>query len=397
MADQPQQIFLSYSREDVAFARELRDRLLDQKHQPWMDLFDIPAGTRWPDEIDRALQGSEVVLGVLSPASLASENVKNEWDWAIARKKRLILLMVESCELPFHYVSINYLDFASDREGSFEALNRSLAESVEADEAEMPRRSAHVRPVPRPLRPVGEMVGRDRELAQLQEQLAAAETGQGSLVLIGGEAGIGKTTLTSAIAAEAEDRGALVLLGGCYDLTTTPPYGPWVEITRGYLDDEELPAIPEQLREGTGMEGIGSQAALFDLFAGFLSDVAADRPLVLLLEDLHWADTASLDLLRYLGRVLAEQRILVLGTYRDDELTRRHELYQLLPVLTREAQAPRILLRRLDEEAISTLLATRYQLPATDRDRLAAHLLNLSEGNPFFAGEMLRSLGDAPS
>ena len=85
-----------------------------------------PCRARWPDAIDQALRDSGVIVGILSPASLASDNVKNEWDWAIARQKQLILLMVEPCELPFHYVSINYLDFVDSGDAGYASLAAAL-------------------------------------------------------------------------------------------------------------------------------------------------------------------------------------------------------------------------------------------------------------------------------
>lgn len=104
---------------------------------------------------------------------------------------------------------------------------------------------------------------------------------------MGGEAGIGKTTLTSWLLWLAEERGVLVRAGGCYDLATTPPYGPWVEITRGWPEDAGLPPLPRNLREGVGLQSVHSQAALFELVARFLAETSVTRPLMLLLEDLH--------------------------------------------------------------------------------------------------------------
>src|SRR5262245_20101917 len=136
------------------------------------------------------------------------------------------------------------------------------------------------------------LVGRDRELALLHDRLTAARDGRGSLVLISGEAGIGKTALANALGREAADAGARVLVGHCYDRTETPPYGPWREIARrvdALPGAAGVPPLP-RLDEAT------SQAALFAQARDFLAAVAAARPLVLVLEDLHWADRASLDL-----------------------------------------------------------------------------------------------------
>ena len=395
MADHPQQIFLSYSREDVALARDLRERLVAFGHSPWMDLFDIPAGARWPTEIDRALKSSDVIVGLMSPDAVTSENVMNEWDWAIANSRRLILLLIEPCEIPFHYVSRNYIDLTSDQAGGFAALAAAI-ESREAP-ATVPTRVAtqavSVLPPSIDPEPGLTIVGRQRELSQLREAMDRSLQSTGQLVLVGGEAGIGKTTIVQALLREAEQRGCLVLSGGCYDLTTTPPYGPWEEITRAYPETADLPLLPAPLREGTGsMEGIPSQAALFDLVASFLAEVADRKPLVLLLEDLHWSDAESLALLRYVSRSLSGHRIIIVATYRDDEITRRHRLAQLLPRLVRESRAERVSLHQLDSAAIRELIQDRYALDEDDEERLKAYLEERSEGNPLYVEELLFTL-----
>jgi predicted ATPase len=185
------------------------------------------------------------------------------------------------------------------------------------------------------------LVGREREKATLREALDAALAGRGSLVLIGGEVGIGKTTLAEVTLAEAAGRGVLILVGRCYDLSETPPCGPWAEALARALGDGDLPAPPDS----AGGAEVASQAALFAQVRDYLAALAGHRPLVVLLDDLHWADPASLDLLRFLGRQVAGLPLLLLATYRSDELTRRHPLYQLLPLLAREARAARLDLR----------------------------------------------------
>ena len=242
--------------------------------------------------------------------------------------------------------------------------------------------------VPAPL-----LVGRARERALLRERLAAACAGQGSLVLIGGEAGIGKTALAEALEQAAAGYGALMLAGRCYDLTDTPPYGPWTELLGQVPAVAGLPP-PAVLTPGGVVEAVASQAALFAQVRDYLTSLAAQRPLVLLLDDLHWADPASLDLLRFLARGLKTVPLLLLGTYRADELTRRHPLYTLLPLLVREAQAVRLDLHRLDDAAVRALVGARYQLPPVDAARLAAYLQAHAEGNPFYIGEVLRTLDE---
>ncbi len=232
------------------------------------------------------------------------------------------------------------------------------------------------------------LVGRDRELAALREALDAALAGRGSLVLIGGEAGIGKTALAEALLAEAEARGGLALVGRCYDLSETSPYDPWVEALARTPHSNGLPAPPDL---GVGA-GALDRAGHFEAVREYL---AAHSPLVLLLEDLHWADPASLDLLRTLARQIGALALLLLVTYRADEVRPRRPLYPLLPLLVREARAARLTLRPLDLTGVAALVAARYPLAEDDAVRLVAYLDRRAEGNPFFVGELLHTLEES--
>ena len=237
------------------------------------------------------------------------------------------------------------------------------------------------------------LVGRERELAALRDALASAMAGRGSLVLIGGEAGIGKTALAEWLLPEAQDQGALVLVGRCYDLSETPPYGPWRELFARAPRGEDLPTLPQAVLPAAQRgEALASQDAIIERTQAYLATVVARHPGVLLLDDLHWADSASLDLLRIVARSSAGLPLLLLATYRADEVARAHPLHALLPVLVREARAIRLGLRPLDATAIGAFVAARYGLAAGDHARLTGYLAGRSEGNALFLGELLRTL-----
>lgn len=238
------------------------------------------------------------------------------------------------------------------------------------------------------------LIGREYEEQRLRAYLQHAADGHGSLVLIAGEAGIGKTSLVRGMLREAGTLGAAAFHGGCYDLTTTPPYGPWSDALRGYQPTPGDPAIPDWLARSVAPERPGSQPAMLAELQSFLEALAAQRPTVVVLEDLHWADRASLEALRYLGRQLERAPILFVATYRSDELGLGDDLAQLLPILVRESRARRIHLNRLDRAGIALLVERRYALDAAEHERLAAHVWDRSEGNPFFAHEILQSLED---
>ena len=213
--------------------------------------------------------------------------------------------------------------------------------------------------------------------------------------MIGGEAGVGKSSLAETTLRQAAEQGCAVLEGHCFDLADTPPYGPFIDLFARYVPDAGDP-LPPPAFAARGMVGaVPTQIALFVQVRDFLTALAARRPLVALLDDLHWADPASFDLLRYLARGIESLPALLLVTYRSDELTRRHPLYAFLPQLSREAIATRLDLGVLDEAAVRALVSTRYGLPEGDSARLAAYVQSRAEGNALFTGEVLRSLEEA--
>lgn len=236
------------------------------------------------------------------------------------------------------------------------------------------------------------IVGREREQAQLAGYLADALRGQGALALVSGEAGIGKTTLVRAVGSAAVAQGCILLTGACYDMGTPPLYGPWRELVSSARRRSDLPGAPPMLWDQAWIAQAPNSEHYVTELRTYLETLAECGPFVLVLEDLHWADPESLEFLRSFARRVGELPLLLVATYRADDLAANQALYHLLPQLVRESNAQRISPQALDEPAIRTLVTERYALPAPDLARLAAFLGARSQGIPFYMVELLRTL-----
>ncbi len=386
-------VFVSYASVDRDRVLPIIDRLEAVGVKTWIDRDGIHGGANYALEIAEAIEHASAMLIMCSPASLASRNVKQEIALGWRFDRPYLPLLLEMVEIP---KDVAYWLEASQwievLDHSTETWLANVADALKRHgfEVAFPSESTQSLAVRR-ARPL--LVGREREQTQLREQLERMLAGQGGTILVGGEAGIGKSTLVEDLSAEAEERGCLVLWGHAYDLSVTPPYGPWLEIFRQFRSvAESLPPLPAFIGNAEELAKAGSQESIFAAVTEFFRSVATQRPLMLVLDDLHWADQASLDFVRYLARQLHDHALLFVATYREDELTRRHPLALLLPRMTREAQAVRMNLRSLDDPAIEALVARRYRLPAPDERRLVGHLAQRSDGNPFFVRALLDSL-----
>ena len=250
-------------------------------------------------------------------------------------------------------------------------------------------------------------IGRTRELAQLLELLDRAEAGRPAVALVAGDAGVGKTRLLAELAAHASRGGARVLVGGCLQVGDVGlPYVPFIDAFRDVgtdPDDAKLIAplvagVPGLGRLLPGAHQDGAEVPLptgdgfeqVQLLDGVLSVLArlADRdPVVLVLEDVHWADAASRRLLGFLARTLRSSRVLLVASYRSDELHRRHPLRPLLAELIRIPGLERIELRPFSREELAEYLRALVgaEVPSSAVDRILAR----SEGNAFFAEELV--------
>jgi DNA-binding CsgD family transcriptional regulator/tetratricopeptide (TPR) repeat protein len=224
-------------------------------------------------------------------------------------------------------------------------------------------------------------VGRADELGELERALDAAQAGKGATVLVAGEAGIGKTRLAAELAARARGAGFEVLLGRSIDLVGTElPYQPIAEALRPLGEPWQA-----------GRPAPGSQLQVFEATLAVLTGSAAAAPVLLVLEDLHWADTSTLDLVVFLAHNLGDQQVLLLATYRADEPSSAGRMRRLAEGVRRSGSALILQLGPLGRDELTALLTacTGASLPAAMADTIAAR----SEGNPFFAQELLAASG----
>jgi predicted ATPase len=261
---------------------------------------------------------------------------------------------------------------------------------------------AAVVPAPERAAAAGGFVGRDAELRRLEQALDATHSGHGSALLIAGHAGIGKTRLTTELAERAHGRGTNVLRGRCIQLVGVGlPYLPLVDALRplrgsALLDDlaielRELPRlVPEIAGRGAAAPEptrADSRLRLFEEVLAVLEHIGAREPLVLVLEDLHWADESTLDLVAFLVHAVRERRILLLATYRSSELRPGDGLHRLTTGLVGSGAAGLLALGPLDRGDLEALLSAGGG--AAPAPELVTAIARRSEGNPFFARELL--------
>jgi DNA-binding CsgD family transcriptional regulator/tetratricopeptide (TPR) repeat protein len=253
------------------------------------------------------------------------------------------------------------------------------------------------------------LVGRSVELERIAKALDRAATGDTGHLLIAGEAGVGKTRLTAEVADRARERGFRVLRGESVSVGGSAlPYGPLVEALRGLLaelDPSEIAAIAGQasadlarLVPGFGRSVTGAhaqsewvQSRLFEALLGLFERLGERSPILLVIEDLHWADPGTRDTIAFLVRTLRRTPMLLVGTLRSDELHRRHPLLPWLAELDRGGRVDRIDLARLDRSQVAALMSAI--LGAEPGPDLVDSVFRRSDGNPFFAEELLAAGG----
>jgi class 3 adenylate cyclase/tetratricopeptide (TPR) repeat protein len=284
---------------------------------------------------------------------------------------------------------------------------RGFPESWRLYEVSWNDTSAGVRPsaVPAPLTP---FVERDAERASLRRLLDDARAGHGRLGLVAGEAGVGKSRLVAEIGEEAEARGIRVLTGHCVEMLGAPPYLPYVEIIEQAISSRRSPLALRQALGDVAAEiariapavrrafpdipppvELPAELApryLWNSLSEFIKRAAQVQPVLLVLEDLHWADDSTVQLTEYLAPLLPNMPVLILGTYRDLEVDPHHPLVGVIDQLARQRLVQRVNLRRLSFEGVGEMLRALAGQPAPEQ--LVRMIDDETEGNPFFVEEV---------
>lgn len=255
-------------------------------------------------------------------------------------------------------------------------------------------------------------VGRGAEIARLDEALGHARAGDPQAVLVAGEAGVGKTRLLTEATGLAADAGMTVLVGHCVDLGEVGlPYFPFTEMLRTVEADGVLtgtldghPAVQRLLSPGAQEQDSGRETGvrlrLLDDVAALVADLAERAPVLLVVEDLHWADQSTRDLLRFLLTRLApqrsggaaSQRVALLASYRSDDLHRRHPLRPLLAELVRLPSVTRLDLGPMDDDAVARLVRSFDAEPVPEET--VRRIVERAEGNAFYAEELRAAAAD---
>jgi predicted ATPase len=264
--------------------------------------------------------------------------------------------------------------------------------------------------------PADALVGRHAELARLRAALEAARLGHGGVATVRGEPGIGKTRLLEELVHDAEQCGVLALVGRCHEAADAPALWPWAQVVEGYLERagihaihahlrpyaaaiaEAIPALRRRLGRTEKVSYLAPGHARFrvlDSMARFLCGAARRDPILVVLEDVHAADAASLRLLEFVAAECRDTGLLLAATYRDLELDEAGTLAATLSALTRGARHDEVSLTGLDAADSTRLIAQAAGAPVADA--VVEAVVRQGEGNPLFILELLRSLGEQPS
>jgi len=312
-------------------------------------------------------------------------------------------------------VSVNFEDLGPQQV-------KNIAEPIRAYRAVLDQGTTSARPqqnieVPRQQPPTAEpqfaypMVGREQELGLLRQRVDAVSQGEGSLMFITGEAGIGKTRLAGELRPYARGRG-FIWLEGRYLKEGRVLFQPWIEAIRAFLNTAPpamlekvlmpysaelaklVPEVAERLERVPSFTPIGPEediTRLFEALVGFFTGIAREQPLVAFVDDIQWA--TSLNTLHHLSRHVASERFMILGAYRDGELKEKPSLAKALLAMNRERLFHTLPLKRLGEGEVAQMVT--HTLGEAASTTLAVTVSQKTEGNPFFVEELVRYLTES--
>jgi DNA-binding CsgD family transcriptional regulator/tetratricopeptide (TPR) repeat protein len=248
-------------------------------------------------------------------------------------------------------------------------------------------------------------VGRQGSLDALRERLEVAIDGQGAVLLLGGNAGVGKSRLIRDLKHEASSRELRIIEGRCSSTESSVPYAPFMDALRfrisrgesekvgealGPLRSVLAPLFPQLAADTAASDSPGERERPFDLIFRVLAHLSSDEPLLLILEDVHWADQTSLELLHHLAHRAPSLRMLIIATYRTDELHATHPLRKLLGALARDRAGEDMRLQPLTQDDTAEMLRGMF---GEDPDPAFARAIwKRAEGNPFFVEELVSVL-----
>jgi tetratricopeptide (TPR) repeat protein len=389
-------IFISYASEDRTRVAPLVDALESAGWEVWWDR-NIDGGAAWEREIESALDAAGCVVVVWSTQSVESDWVRTEAGEGLDRGV-LVPVMIDDVRIPLAFrrrQTLDLTDLASGADELIAAVETLVPRSISAQSA-------------------APFVGRVDELKHVRAQADTALKGEGRMVFIAGEAGVGKTRFVEEICATARGSGALVLTGRCQDSATALAFGPFLEQMQGCieaLDRNEfrlmlgdnapelarlMPQLGQMYPDIVEPVSLSPEHERRYLLAGIgetLRRGSADRPLVLVFEDLHWADASTCALLEYLANHVQDVPVLLLGSYRSAEVEHNESFASLLTNLLRLRLVDDLHLDRFGVQHVGDLVqAYAGTTPPSD---LVDFIHTQTEGNPFFIEETCRYLSES--
>ena len=386
-------IFVSYASDDRERVEPLVRGLTDCGWDVWWDQ-SLHAGPRYDEEIESALDQAKVVLVLWSASSVQSDWVRNEAATGLEREV-LLPALLDDVRVPLAFRRCQSIDVAPlTGDAALSALVGELVKRIG-------------RPLADP-----DLLGRDEQMHELLRLVDVAAAGSGRLCLVSGEPGIGKTRLLEALQRSVRHLDVQLHWGYSYEDVGLPPYFPWIQILRECLNQCEPPrrdAIVERWSDGLGalmpeFAGEGSSAVdnlqseharmqVYVAVSQVLFELSADRPMVLLFDNAHLLDQASIKLLEFIARQLRERAIAVIATYRDTDVDRTHPLFFSLRQLVSDPATVRMELHGLGPQAVAELVAGM----GVTEPHIVLQVQDRAEGNPLFATELTRVLNSTGS